>query len=35
MTKEQIQSAKNWECAIYDDNFREKLGLPASTTDVE
>ena len=28
LTIEQVKSAQNWEKAIYDDNFRKKLGLP-------
>ncbi|MEG4534958.1 pentapeptide repeat-containing protein [Microcoleus sp. D2_18a_D3] len=32
ITKEQIQTAKNWERAIYDDEFREELGLPPNQT---
>ncbi|MBD2605716.1 pentapeptide repeat-containing protein [Scytonema hofmannii FACHB-248] len=27
LTPEQVKSAKNWEKAIYDDKFRQKLGL--------
>ena len=29
ITVEQIKGAKNWEQAIYDDNFRKELGLPS------
>ncbi|MEH1773035.1 hypothetical protein [Nostoc sp.] len=29
MTTEQIKSAENWEEAVYDKEFRAKLGLPA------
>ncbi|MEB3182155.1 MAG: caspase family protein [Nostocaceae cyanobacterium] len=28
LTPEQVKSAKNWEKAIYDEDFRKKLGLP-------
>lgn len=28
LTPEQIKAAKNWEHAHYDDDFRQKLGLP-------
>lgn len=28
LRQEQVKQAKNWEQALYDDNFREQLGLP-------
>lgn len=30
LTVEQVKSARNWQEAFYDDDFRKKLGLPAS-----
>ncbi|MEA5554390.1 pentapeptide repeat-containing protein [Anabaena cylindrica UHCC 0172] len=29
MNVKEIKSAQNWELAIYDDNFRQELGLPS------
>jgi hypothetical protein len=31
LTVEQVKSARNWQEAIYDDDFRKKLGLPPSS----
>ncbi|WP_442941780.1 pentapeptide repeat-containing protein [Nostoc sp.] len=28
LTPEQVKSAKNWDKAIYTEDFRAKLGLP-------
>lgn len=32
LTTEQIKLAENWEEAVYDEEFRAKLGLPACKT---
>ncbi|MRW76305.1 pentapeptide repeat-containing protein, partial [Staphylococcus aureus] len=32
LTPEQVKSARNWEKAKYDKDFRVKLGLPPSLT---
>jgi uncharacterized protein YjbI with pentapeptide repeats len=34
LTSEQVKSAKNWEKAKYDKDFREKLGLPPEQHDL-
>lgn len=31
LTVNQVKSAKNWELAIYEPNFRKQLGLPPET----